>query len=93
MLTSTMAANTCPLTAAVGVLHGDCSCRPWLTGAELVVVVRGHVLLHACAGDETVILLHHPLPLAGVSIVMERERQQNGSLVRGYPHPPRCWHR
>ena len=33
--------------------------------------------------DETVILLHPPLPLAGVSIVMERERQQIDSLVNG----------
>ena len=33
--------------------------------------------------DETVILLHPPLPLAGVSIVMERERQQTDSLVNG----------
>ena len=30
---------------------------------------------------ETVILLHPPLPSVGVSIVMERERQQNDSLV------------
>ena len=37
----------------------------------------------APAVDETVILLHHPLPLAGVSTVMERERQQNDSLVHG----------
>ena len=37
------------------------------------------------AVDETVIPLHPPLPLAGVSIVMERERQQNDSLVGGYP--------
>ena len=36
------------------------------------------------ADDETVILLHASLPLAGVSIVMERERQQNDSLVNGY---------
>ena len=35
------------------------------------------------AVDETVILLHPPLPLAGVSIVMERERQQNDGLVNG----------
>ena len=35
------------------------------------------------AVDETVILLHPPLPLVGVSIVMERERQQNDSLVNG----------
>ena len=30
---------------------------------------------------ETVILLHPPLPLAGASIGMERERQQNDSLL------------
>ena len=34
--------------------------------------------------DETVILLHLPPPLVGVSIVMERERQQNDSLINGY---------
>ena len=37
------------------------------------------------AVDETVILLHPPLPLVGVSIVMERERQQNDrTLANGY---------
>ena len=36
------------------------------------------------AVGETVILLHPPLPLAGVSTVMERERQQNDRLVNGY---------
>ena len=30
-----------------------------------------------------VILLHPPLTLAGVSIAMERERQQNDSLANG----------
>ena len=35
------------------------------------------------APDETVILLHPPIPSVGVSIVMERERQQNDSLVNG----------
>ena len=35
------------------------------------------------AVDETVILLQPPLHLVGVSIVMERERQQNDSLVNG----------
>ena len=35
------------------------------------------------AVDETVILMHPPLPLVGVSIVMKRERQQNDSLVNG----------
>ena len=38
------------------------------------------------AVDETVILLHPPLLLAGVSTGMERERQQHDSLVNGYPH-------
>ena len=38
----------------------------------------------ALAVGETVILLHPPPPLVGVSIRMERERQQNGSLVNGY---------
>ena len=33
--------------------------------------------------DETVILLHPPLPLVGVSIAMEREHQQNDSLANG----------
>ena len=33
------------------------------------------------------ILLHPPLPLVDVSIVMERERQQNDSLVNGCPSP------
>ena len=31
---------------------------------------------------ETVILLHPPLPLVGISIGMERGCQQNDSLVR-----------
>ena len=35
------------------------------------------------AVDETVIVLHPPLPLVGKSIMMERERQQNDSLVNG----------
>ena len=41
------------------------------------------------AVDETVILLHPPLPSVGVSIVMERERQQNDSLARSMATPPR----
>ena len=35
------------------------------------------------APDKTVILLHPPLYLVGVSIVMEWGCQQNGSLARG----------
>ena len=36
------------------------------------------------AVGETVILLHLPLPVVGVSIAMEIERQQNDSLANGY---------
>ena len=39
------------------------------------------------AVGETVIRLHPPAPLVGVSVVMERGRQQNDSLVRGYSFP------
>ena len=35
------------------------------------------------AVGETVILLQPPLPLVGVSMAMERERQQNDSLANG----------
>ena len=38
------------------------------------------------AVEKTVILLHPPLPSAGVSIVMERERQQINSPVNGCRH-------
>ena len=40
--------------------------------------------LHQVAVDETFILLHLPLPLVGVSIVMERGCPQNDSLADGY---------
>ena len=40
--------------------------------------------LRKVAPDETLILLHPPLPLVGVSILMERERQEHDSLVNGY---------
>ena len=42
------------------------------------------------AVGETVILLHPPPHLVGVSIVMERIRQQNDSLADGYTRPA-CW--
>ena len=38
---------------------------------------------HPLAPDETVILLHLPLPLVSVSIGTERGCQQNDRLVRG----------
>ena len=40
-------------------------------------------VLARLAVGETVVLLHPPLPLVGVSMAMERERQQNDSLVNG----------
>ena len=44
------------------------------------------------APGETVILLRPPLPSVGVSTVMEEERQQNDSLVRGIRgHHGRWW--
>ena len=52
-------------------------------GPQHRVEVAGAVVKHGLAVGKTVILLHHPLPLAGVSIAMERERQQNDSLVFG----------
>ena len=45
----------------------------------------GRGRLPCLAVDETVILLHPPPPLVGASIVMERGRQQDDSLVRGLP--------
>ena len=37
------------------------------------------------AVDQTLILLHPPLPLVGASTVMERKCQQNDSLANGEP--------
>ena len=42
---------------------------------------------HGAVG-ETVILLRPPLPLAGVSIAMERDRQQSDSLANGCVDSP-----
>ena len=58
-------------------------------GARFVTLSDGSTAALVPAGceiapDETVILLHPPLPLVGVSIGMERGCQQNDSLVRGY---------
>ena len=44
--------------------------------------VRPDIMTYVC-GQDHAILLHPPLPLAGVSTAMERERQQNGSLADG----------
>ena len=46
--------------------------------------------LPGLAAGETVILLHPPLPSAGVTIGMERGCQQNNSLADGYPGPIGC---
>ena len=42
------------------------------------------LLADRSAPEETVILLHPPVTLVAVSIVMDRERQQNDSRVNGY---------
>ena len=50
----------------------------------LLMVRRTRRTRNTCAvGESYVILLHPPLPLAGVSIAMERERQQNDSTLAG----------
>ena len=58
-----------------------------ITMAEPLVVMDPP---HPSRTGETVILLHPPLPLVGVSIVMETGCQQNDSLVRGYTTPGRA---
>ena len=50
---------------------------------DLRAAVRVAVLPLRLAVGKTVILLHLPLPLVGVSTVMERERQGNDSLANG----------
>ena len=59
-------------------LHND---HPyWIGGSGLLI----YWVPAGLAVDETsVILVHPPLPLVGVSIVMERERPLNDSLVNG----------
>ena len=49
-----------------------------------LVLDRGQLgQLGLVVGESSVILLHPPLPLVGVSIVMMRECQQNDSLADG----------
>ena len=61
-----------------------------MMGGSGVTITMPETVEHAAliaalvAVGETVILLHPLLPLVGVSIVMERERQQNDSLVNSY---------
>ena len=57
------------------------ACGRWPTDSETALLKKQQAA--DVAVDETVILLHPPLPLVGVSTVMERERQQNDSLVNG----------
>ena len=63
--------------------------RANLTSAEKSFMQQRVETLHGMVGrvslavSETVILLHPPLTSVGVSIGMERERQQNDSLADG----------
>ena len=50
--------------------------------APIPLGVKNYGLALPAVG-EIVILLHPPLPLVGVSIVMERECQQSDSLADG----------
>ena len=59
-----------------------------LGGGGELDVVRDNVLdTRHLAVDETVILLHPPLPSVVVSIGMWRGRQQHDSLADGHRHP------
>ena len=53
-----------------------------LTFSQAEIVAGPHLAI-----GETVILLHPPLPSAGVSIQMQKGRQQNDSLADGYSKP------
>ena len=64
-------------------LRGDAAAGYTPVDSAAAVEAFGPALL---AVDETLILLHPPLHLAGVSTVMERARQQNDSLTDGYRH-------
>ena len=44
--------NTCQLTAAVGIIHGDCSCKPWLTCRTPLAVSTGSSIARACSATE-----------------------------------------
>ena len=50
---------------------------------DRVFVDAGESLRAGLAPAETATLLHPPLPLVGVSIAVERERQRCDSLVNG----------
>ena len=67
----------------VNTAHGDRAALIAELNAVGVPAMSDHPL-SVLAVDGTIILLHPPLPLVGVSIVMERERPQNDSLVYGY---------
>ena len=47
----------------------------------------GHGRPDLAVGETSVILLHPPLPLVGISIGMEREHRQNDGLADGRPDP------
>ena len=59
-------------------------CRSSSAAASSTACSSGRSHQAAAPPDEAVILLHLPPPLVGVSMVMERERQQNDRLVNGY---------
>ena len=72
-------------------LRGGTKAKMPFTLDSLPATVNGTLLitLHLPTGQEivavgeTVILLHPPLSVVGVSIAMERDRQQNDSLANG----------
>ena len=68
----------------------DWTASPHAPPQDSPVAPRSAIRAPACAVGEAVILLHPPLPLAGVSIETKRECQQNVSLADGCSSPSMC---
>ena len=78
-------ASDAPWGASTASAENNWNAKPYVPHANEVRILeyKDSFNVVGLAPDETVILLHPPLSLVGVSIVMERERQQNDSLVNG----------
>ena len=83
------------LTAAVGIMHGDCRCKPWLTGAALVgravalqVVRARHVAaVDQLGGDravhDEVVVQHLARHVPRHRLARQRRRRLTRAAVRG----------
>ena len=88
--TSGVSNTDCKYCSSTGLCSGsmsaDCEGGHWVDKMGPCPAYKPVRSGHCVAPDETVILLHPPLHLVGLSTVMERERQQNDSLANGYHH-------